>query len=220
MQYPISRRANIVIQEIGGEILIYDLAKNKVYCLNEISAKIWNICNGQNSVSEIAKSLNFSEGIVWLALDQLSDERLIEDYQGSEKYFNGLSRRQIIKKVGLASMIALPLVASLVAPKAVNAQSGCLPAGMGGNGLANACQCAANNDCVSNCCDTQLNAPVCVPSLTCQCALESPGNFSEGCPCQNGLDCASGCCGFRCPPGISCKGDPNDQVCITQIACQ
>ncbi len=34
-----------------------------------------------------------------------------------------MSRRDVIKKVGLSSMIALPIVASLAAPKAAHAQS-------------------------------------------------------------------------------------------------
>lgn len=214
MQYPISRRGNIVIQEIGGEVLIYDLTKDKVYCLNETSAMIWNICDGKKSVSEIAKSLNSSEDIVWLALDQLRDEKLIEDYQGSERYFNGLSRRQIIKKVGLASMVVLPLVTSIVAPKAVNAQSGqCAAPGMSGNGLADNCPCAANNDCVSNCCDLLQVNPVCSPLQVCQCA--SPGTFAEGCSCQLGQDCLSGCCS-RLP----CGGGNCPNVCSPPIACK
>lgn len=207
-EYPIARKENIVIQETNEEALIYDLKINKVFCLNQTSAKIWNICDGRKSVREIAKSLNFSEGIVWLALDQLFDEKLVENYQGSEKYFTGLSRRQIIKKVGLASMVMLPLVTSLVAPRAVIAQSTCLPAGMGGNALPNSCQCAANSDCVSNCCDQDIHLtfPRCAPALTCQCALESPGTFSDGCPCQDNLDCANSCCvGGTCRPGAFCK---------------
>ncbi|HRH43123.1 MAG TPA: PqqD family protein [Pyrinomonadaceae bacterium] len=203
-KFPLSRQKNIVVQETDNEILIYDLTKNRIFCLNETSAKVWDACNGQNSVSAIAKSLDFSEEIVLLALDQLNRENLVENFKGSHRSFKGFSRRQIIKKIGFASMTALPLVISVVAPKAINAQSECLPAGMGGNALTNACQCAANNDCISNCCDTQLAFPACAPALTCQCALESPGMFSDGCPCQNNLDCSSGCCVGVCQPANVC----------------
>jgi hypothetical protein len=35
---PISRQQNIVVQDLGSEVLIYDLTINKAFCLNETSA--------------------------------------------------------------------------------------------------------------------------------------------------------------------------------------
>lgn len=35
--HPISRKANIVLQEFENEILIYDLSINKAFCLNRTS---------------------------------------------------------------------------------------------------------------------------------------------------------------------------------------
>ncbi|MBX7173279.1 MAG: hypothetical protein K1X72_20080 [Pyrinomonadaceae bacterium] len=65
----------------------------------------------------------FDEGLVWLALDQLKKENLIENEVVIPDQFEGMSRRQIIKKIGFGSLIALPIVASLVAPSGAMAAS-------------------------------------------------------------------------------------------------
>ena len=62
---PVSRKSDLVTQELEKEILVYDLIVDKAYSLNETSSLIWNLCNGQNSVSEItavlSKRLNSSK---------------------------------------------------------------------------------------------------------------------------------------------------------------
>ncbi|HRH46474.1 MAG TPA: PqqD family protein, partial [Pyrinomonadaceae bacterium] len=127
---PISRKQNIVVQEFEKELLIYDLQTNKVFCLNETSAMVYQLCDGKNSIADIsnsiAKKLNqpINNELIWLALDGLKKENLLENSEQFEIDFNGLNRRQIIRKVGLASMIALPMVSSVVAPSAANAASG------------------------------------------------------------------------------------------------
>jgi hypothetical protein len=111
------------MQEMPDELLVYDLDTNKAHCLNQTSAFVWKACNGKNSVSDISKLFGNNAGnavpedLVWLAIDQLSQNNLLENRVSVK--LNGQTRREIIKKVGLASVVALPLVASLVAPSAV-----------------------------------------------------------------------------------------------------
>jgi len=132
---PQSRKQNLVEQEVDGELLIYDLETNKAFCLNQTSALVWQACDGKRTVAEIGdvlgKQLNTqtNEDIVWLALDQLSKQKLIDPPVDLGTKFHNLSRREVIKKIGIGSMIALPVVASLVAPRAIHAQSALLPAG-------------------------------------------------------------------------------------------
>ena len=128
---PVSRSSNIVIQKLAGELLIYDLLDSKAHCLNETSAMIWNLCDGNNSSFEISRKLSekeketVSEDFVILAFDQLKKANLFENAQDIPTAFDGMSRRDVIKRVGFASMIALPIVSSLIAPTAVSAQSIC-----------------------------------------------------------------------------------------------
>jgi hypothetical protein len=117
---PMARKNGLVVQEIPDEVLVYDLDANKAHCLNQSAAFVWKSCNGSNSVGDIVRQFEsngggkVSEDFVWLAIDQLNENGLLET--GVSPRFQGQSRRQVLKTIGLASMVALPVIASLVAP--------------------------------------------------------------------------------------------------------
>lgn len=126
---PIGLRNNILVQELEKELLLYDLSRDKVFCLNETSSLIWNLCDGENSIEDIRQKIslrlrtNISEEIIWLALDKLKTEQLLSNHGEIVIDFNNLSRREVIKRAGLSTMVALPLVLSIISPSAVNAAS-------------------------------------------------------------------------------------------------
>ena len=119
---PKSQQNEIVVQVMEYEILVYDLRSNKALCLNETSALVWQMCDGKTSVSEIAEKIgkeinqSMSNESIWLAIDQLRKENLLTNGDEIESHFAGLSRREVIRKVGFASLVALPIVSSIVAP--------------------------------------------------------------------------------------------------------
>jgi len=176
--WPLSRKDQLVVQEHDGEVLIYDLRNNKAFCLNASAAMVWQACDGSREISEIsslvAKALGEteSEALVWLALDRLKKENLLEGEDQITGQFNGLSRREVIKKLGITSMAALPVIASLVAPTSANAASSCM-AVTGGcfcqNGFPNGAFCTGMTfvACAANCrCQSTGNlftADNCVP---------------------------------------------------------
>ncbi|MDH3493386.1 MAG: PqqD family protein [Acidobacteriota bacterium] len=150
---PSSRRNGIVVQDLQEETLVYDLESNKAFCLNETSALIWKACDGTRTVSEITDHVNrdlddsANGALVEFALDQLLKEGLIEGYESNSHKQSGVSRRSVLKTLGLSTAVALPVVASLIAPPASFAQSGCIvgmqsPAG---------CPCNNNGDCINSC---------------------------------------------------------------------
>ena len=149
-QYPVARKTGLVVQEVPDEVLVYDLDTNKAHCLNKTAAAVWRFCDGKTSVPEIAQFLSSETGatvdddLVWLAIDQLNESSLLEAQV--EPKFAGQSRREAIRKIGIASMIALPIVASLVAPKSAMASASC---NCGGTG--NPLNCATG--CPSAACD-------------------------------------------------------------------
>ena len=153
---PIARKSGLVIQEMPGEVLVYDLDRDKAHCLNESAALVWQSCDGSNSVQDIVRRLEESsrgkvnEDLVWLALDQLNENDLLE--AGTGTHFKGQSRREVLKKIGLASVIALPVIASLVTPQSVMAAGSCA--------CVSAANCATLNTCPSQ---TQYNNGVCAP---------------------------------------------------------
>jgi len=157
MNKPLARKDNIVIQKLKGETLIYDLKENRAFCLNETSTLVWELCNGTRTVAEISAELRrrlkaqVSSEIADLAIHQLSNDNLLED--GAADYFSGVSRREAIRKVGFASVITLPMISSLVAPNALNAQSGGTPSPPVCNPFLSACgPCCPGTTCVSGRC--------------------------------------------------------------------
>ena len=146
-QFPVARKSGLVVQEMPDEVLVYDLDSNKAHCLNQTAASVWKACDGKTSVSEIARFFGdgHNEDLVWLAIDQLSENNLLQEKVGTR--FQGQSRRAVIKKIGLASMVAIPVIASLVAPQ--NARA------------AQSCNCVNNGQCTSG-----PNAGMC-PAVTC-----------------------------------------------------
>ena len=122
---PNARKESLVIQELTDEILVYDLSNNKAHCLNQTAAFVWKACDGKNSINEITTNFEkqfggkVSEDFIWLAIDQLNDKDLL--IGETPKKFAGQNRREVLKKIGLASVIALPIVASITAPTAAHA---------------------------------------------------------------------------------------------------
>jgi hypothetical protein len=158
---PEVRNNELVIQELKGELLIYDLQTNKAFCLNEISALTWNLSDGTRTVSEISNQLSkklkktVTEDLVWLALNDLKEAGLLSNGETVTPKFDGLSRREAIRRVGLASMIAIPVISSLVAPTAAEAQSG-------GGTTANCAACTQNSNCASgNCAPNPFGGNIC-----------------------------------------------------------
>ena len=205
---PMSRKNDLVIQQLDGERLVYDLKANKAFCLNNTSSIVWDLCNGRRSAREIRDVIsakfktNIDENFVSLALIQLEKDGLLET--SGDSYFEGLSRREVIRKIGFVSVVALPMITSVVAPEAIFAQSACAPgAAMGGT----ASTCTSDNDC-SECNCLQRN-PVdgtrhcCVASATGvgAGAAVNPGGFLDCVP-NDGVGMAT--CAEDAP--ICCNG--------------
>lgn len=130
---PIGLRNNVLTQDLDKELLLYDLARDKVFCLNETSMVIWNLCDGENTVENLRRKVssqlktNINEELIWLTLDMLKSEQLLSNHLEVTINFNGLSRREVIKKVGLSTMVTLPFVSAVIAPNAAAAQSQSCP---------------------------------------------------------------------------------------------
>lgn len=191
---PQSRKNDIVVQDLNGEVLIYDLKLNKAFCLNETSALVWQACDGNKSVDEISQAVSkkmnqpANEDLVWLALDQLKKENLLENSEDIVSNFDGMSRREVIKKVGLGTMIALPVISGLVAPTAIAAQSGCVQP--------------------VNCAAPFVGAPCCPLGSGSTCQATSGGGFMCSAPGPIApASCSAATVGRTCtsPVGSTCK---------------
>lgn len=134
---PLVRNVDIVIQNVGQEVLIYDLKTHKTYNLNETAAIVYKACDGKTSVDKLKEKHKFTDEIIFLALEDFKRETLLADNSSFVSPFSGMSRREVIKKVGLASLIALPIISSIIAPTSAMAASGgpCVAPGVAVTGL-------------------------------------------------------------------------------------
>jgi len=150
---PVARKKSLIIKELPTETLVYDLETDKAHCLNETATRVWKNCDGRQTVAQLRelteKETNspVPEEMVWLALDQLEQFKLLETPVNQPPHLSSMSRRQMIRLVGTAA-IAVPVITSIVAPRPAQAQS-LLPPG--------AC-CDNPNQCASNSCDQN---PIC-----------------------------------------------------------
>ena len=160
---PQARRAEIVIQELTDETLVYDLKSHQAHCLNHTASLVWKSCDGKRSAADIARLLArqnggpASEEVVWLALRQLGERRLLAEKLTLPSMMAGLSRRAVVRRLGLGAAATLPLVTSILAPRAVNAQT------------ATPCAMAGRTFCVSEarfCSEPSLIATFCGPNCT------------------------------------------------------
>jgi hypothetical protein len=151
-QLPLARTEQLIVKEVDGEVLVYDLKTDQAHCLNKTAADVWKNCDGEKSLTDIKTALDndagaaVDEGVVWLALDQLKQFKLLADVALPPPVFQGMSRRQVMRAVGMAA-IALPAIVSIVSPTAVSAASCNTPTGRPGG-----CPCTLNSQCTSNNC--------------------------------------------------------------------
>lgn len=127
---PKARKHQLIVKELSDETLVYDLDTNKAHCLNDTAGRVWKNCDGRNSVAEIRATLSnetgvaIDEGVVWLALDQLEEFKLLDQAPTAQGVFAGMSRRQLMRNMGIAA-VTLPMIVSIVAPTFAQAVSPC-----------------------------------------------------------------------------------------------
>lgn len=171
---PKARTRGLVIKKLADEVLVYDLETDKAHCLNVGAALVWEHCDGRRTAREIAGLVEagtaepFTEEMVWLALHQLECFSLLEEAVRMPRGASAMTRREMAKRLGLATAASLPLILSIVAPEAASAAT------CGGTGA----RCLTNARCCSGIC---ING-------TCAC-------LGQNTNCTSDVQCCSGRCG-------------------------
>jgi hypothetical protein len=151
-QLPLARTEQLIVKEVDDEVLVYDLKTDQAHCLNKTAALVWKHCDGEKSIAEISTYLTaerktaVDESMVRLALSELEKFELLEKGSNPATIFGGVSRRQVIRTLGVAA-VALPVIISIASPSAVEAASCNTPTGRPGG-----CPCTLNSQCTSNNC--------------------------------------------------------------------
>jgi hypothetical protein len=119
----------IIVRQIETETLLYDESTHRAWCVNRSSACVWQLCDGNRTVKQIAEAASrelecaVDEDVVLLTLDELREKNLLEE-PSSPIFVDGISRRKMIARAGLAAAALLPVIGIIAAPPAARALSG------------------------------------------------------------------------------------------------
>ncbi len=153
---PKARNKDLLVEELAGELLIYDVRTDRAHCLNQSAAAIWKHCNGTRSVPELRRHLfpalasDTGEHLVKACLERLRRRHLLDGEHQTPLV--DLSRREMLRKLVLAATAAgviAPLISTVIAPTPAYAVS-CVLSGQ---------PCSSSGECCSGVC---INRVVCL----------------------------------------------------------
>ena len=150
---PVARHKNLIVRELPDETLIYDLDSDKAHCLNQTAALVWQNCDGTRSPRDLADYLEeklgatVPEDVVWLALHQLERFKLLCEPVSKPPRLRGMSRRHLMRTLGIAAAVSIPVITSIIAPTPAQAASCNSQTGRDNN-----CPCVTSAQCASGCC--------------------------------------------------------------------
>lgn len=128
---PRARRSGLVIRELPGEVIVYDRESHEAHCLNPTAALVFLNADGKRSVMDLAALVTVEcgaasrEDLVEAALETLARASLLEGpppTRGAQA-----TRREALRRVGLAAVVFAPVVTSLLVPTPAEAANTCIP---------------------------------------------------------------------------------------------
>lgn len=201
---PVARATEVLVEEFGEELIVYDQRTDRVHCLTASARKVWGACDGSTTVEQLGPALGLDAEVVARALAELEASGLLE--AGTTA---GVTRREAtarLASIGAAAASA-PLIYSIAAPTPALAASeavcemagcgktagspplvcptGCLVCGFSGckngtktcTGSTGYCVAACTT---SHCNQTKVNGSLCGCS-SCTCATVSGGCAKTQC---------------------------------------
>jgi hypothetical protein len=134
---------------------VANISRHHAHCLNRTAALVWRRCDGQSSIADVAAELRDElkiaagedEKLARLALDRLGAAQLL---QAPIPHAATLSRRRVLRGAGLVGAMSLlvPVVESIVAPRAAEAASTISDAQCEGSCIGVGLTCAMGGTCV------------------------------------------------------------------------
>jgi len=139
---PRARTDGLVVRDLPGETVIYDLTSHQAHCLNRTAALVFRNADGRRTLGDLARLLAAQTGatvdhdVVRATLDRLREASLLAT--GADDRGPGVvapagtapadgSRREMMRRVGLGAAALLPLVTSILVPTPAEAANSCIP---------------------------------------------------------------------------------------------
>ena len=119
---PLARSQDLIVEELGDEILVYDKKAAQGHSLSPDAARVWRRCDGSTPIEGLANQLGLDVDRVIGAVDELAACDLLV---AQPTLAGGRTRREAtvrLAKIG-AGVAAAPLIVSVLAPSAAMAVS-------------------------------------------------------------------------------------------------
>ena len=185
---PIARTEDLVVEEIGDELLVYDKLTNIAHSLNATAARVWRACDGYTNTDVLCTKLEMDSETLEQAIDELEYTQLIVPQPQL-----GHTRREMTVKVAkYGAAASIPFVYSVMGPvpmaAATPTPAQCLFYSAGDcDSCAQICGCC----CCCESCASVTNSPsckLCYPSSLCN--VQSAGSGCSNAT-LNGVPCGS-----------------------------
>lgn len=121
--------ANLTIEELPDELMIYDPNRNKAFCLNQTAAFVWKHADGSRTVDEIADLMSkqmskpVTREMIEFSLNILAKDGLLDAPAASMPIAPGLTRRSVLQKFGLGALALPAVTVLLVSPARAHASA-------------------------------------------------------------------------------------------------
>ena len=150
---PRARTSRLVTRDLGDELLVYDLERHKAYCLNQVAMQVFRHCDGETTIPDMALRIGNALGMpvdeqaVRLGLVRLEKAHLLDGAVAQILY---TSRREMLRTLGRAAVVVVPLVTAITVPTSAQAASGCIPFGSPCTGPGQCCRPFSCNASIGN----------------------------------------------------------------------
>ena len=150
---PRARTSRLVTRDLGDELLVYDLDRHKAYCLNQVAMQVFRHCDGETTIPDMALRVGNALGLpvdeqaVSLGLVRLGKAHLLDSPVTQILH---TSRREMLRTLGRAAAVVVPLVTAITVPTSAQAASGCIPFGSPCTGPGQCCPPFSCNASIGN----------------------------------------------------------------------
>jgi hypothetical protein len=204
---PKARSAELYVEELDNELLIYDQFANRAHCLSSTAAQVWRACDGYTTTEVIANTLDLDAETLERALYELEECALLE-----EEPSLGHTRRETMIKFGkYGAAASLPFIYSTLGPVAMAAATPtpaqCLfYSAASCDGCTGICGCCC---CCQGCggAAATTSCKICYPTSLCT-STSGPNCGSSG------FNCSSGPGNTNCGAGKNCCSTTSKSNCV------
>lgn len=155
---PRARDAELVVERLLDETLVYDLVRHKALCLGPRTAWVWRQCDGKTTVEEIASRLArelrepVGDEVIWVALRRLDRAHLLRGSMPAASGRPSASRRDWMRRAALLggfSILSLTVPAAALAASCLPKHARCDPTDP--NRCCPRCFCNSSRMCAGSC---------------------------------------------------------------------